>query len=87
MGVDTLSDASMPVNMTCMQRLIAEFETCCAPLMEAPLASDDAEVSRPSSARWRIPRAFDWSRSWPPHRTASAAAATSRSPSACPSPR
>ena len=44
MGVDTLSDASIPVNMTCMQSLIAEFETCCAPLMEAPLASGDAEV-------------------------------------------
>ncbi len=44
MGVDTLSDASMPVNISCMERLIAEFETCCAPLMEAPLASRDAEV-------------------------------------------
>ena len=27
-----------------MLRTIAEFESCCAPLMEAPLASDDAEV-------------------------------------------
>jgi ArsR family transcriptional regulator len=27
-----------------MLRTIAEFETCCAPLMEAPLASEDAEV-------------------------------------------
>jgi ArsR family transcriptional regulator len=44
MGVDTLSEASMPVNMSCMERLIAEFETCCQPLMEAPLASGDAEV-------------------------------------------
>ncbi len=44
MGVDTLSDASMPVNISFMERLIAEFETCCAPLMEAPLASRDAEV-------------------------------------------
>ncbi|MDX6595886.1 MAG: ArsR family transcriptional regulator, arsenate/arsenite/antimonite-responsive transcriptional [Solirubrobacterales bacterium] len=44
MGVDTLSEASIHVNMSCMERLIAEFETCCQPLMEAPLASGDAEV-------------------------------------------
>jgi ArsR family transcriptional regulator len=44
MGVDTLSEASMPVNMTWMERLIAEFETCCQPLTEAPLEAADAEV-------------------------------------------
>jgi ArsR family transcriptional regulator len=44
MNVDTLSDASMSVNMTCMQHLIAEFETCCVRLMEAPLGSGEAEV-------------------------------------------
>ena len=44
MGVDTLPDASMPVNICTMQRVIAEFEACCTPLMDAPLASEDAEV-------------------------------------------
>ena len=44
MGVDTLSEASMHVNMTWMERLIAEFETCCQPLTEAPLEAADAEV-------------------------------------------
>ena len=44
MSVDTLSDTSIAVNMSSMKRMIAEFETCCQPLLAAPLEADDAEV-------------------------------------------
>ena len=44
MNVDRLADTSMSVNMTCMRRMIAELDACCAPLTAAPLGADDAEI-------------------------------------------
>jgi ArsR family transcriptional regulator, arsenate/arsenite/antimonite-responsive transcriptional repressor len=44
MSVDTLADASIPVNISCMRRTIAELESCCPPLMAEPLDADEAEI-------------------------------------------
>jgi ArsR family transcriptional regulator len=44
MSVDTLAYASIPVNMSCMRRMIAELESCCPPLMAEPLDADEAEI-------------------------------------------
>jgi ArsR family transcriptional regulator, arsenate/arsenite/antimonite-responsive transcriptional repressor len=43
-GVDTLADASIPVNICSMRRMIAELEACCPPLMAEPLDADEAEI-------------------------------------------